>query len=303
MEKLTHQPSPFTNSVVLFLLLGAFILQGCAAAIIGVGAGAGALAYYNGKLTKTYKSEYHQTVRAAKNTLQELNIPITETTADELKTDIRALRKDGTPVTVEIIRLDRRHNEIAIRTGVVGVWDRQVSEQIHSYIDSRLGGTVVAYQKTGEEQGAQSATSTTKIKKTKEKKRITSSEKNASPDPPPADTQADSENVEKSVEEKRLKAAQIVVDSDFHIFFDVDSNALTPKSMQKLDRIYDIMSNDADTRLILNGYADSRGDPSYNQMVSELRANAVKNYLVGKSVDPARMTAVGHGSNTDRANN
>jgi OOP family OmpA-OmpF porin len=85
-------------------------------------------------------------------------------------------------------------------------------------------------------------------------------------------------------------------DSAFYIFFEKDSNALSPQSMQKLDQIYDIVSGNAAARLTLTGYTDSWGKPSYNQMVSELRANTVKSYLVGKGVDPSRMTAVGQGA-------
>ena len=88
----------------------------------------------------------------------------------------------------------------------------------------------------------------------------------------------------------------MLFDSAFFIFFEKDSNALSLESMQKLDRIYGIVSGNAAARLTLNGYTDSWGKPSYNQMVSELRANAVKSYLVGKGVDPSRMTAVGQGA-------
>jgi outer membrane protein OmpA-like peptidoglycan-associated protein len=31
-------------------------------------------------------------------------------------------------------------------------------------------------------------------------------------------------------------------------------------------------------------------------MISEIRANAVKSYLIAKGIAPARMTAFGHGS-------
>jgi hypothetical protein len=90
------------------MLLSVFVLHGCAVAFIGLGAGAGAVAYLNGKLTKTYESDYHETVRAGKTTLQKLKIPVTETVADELKTEIKAKRTDGTPVTIEVVRIDRR---------------------------------------------------------------------------------------------------------------------------------------------------------------------------------------------------
>ena len=38
-------------------------------------------------------------------------------------------------------------------------------------------------------------------------------------------------------------------------------------------------------------------------MISEIRANAVKSYLIGKGIPPSRMTAVGHGSKKFIASN
>lgn len=298
MKNATNQQRPSLKTAVLVLLLGVFVLQGCAVAIIGIGAGAGAVAYFNGKLTKTYESDYHETVRAGKATLQKLKIPITETVGDELKTQIRAKRTDGTPVTIEVVRIDQRFNEVSVRTGNVGVWDREVSEQIHGYIDARLGGAVVAYEKPPEGQGAQEAPAAAETEEIIEEDLAENSAPAPAPAaaPAPVQPEASPAPVSPNLEAKRLKAARMLVDSAFHIFFEKDSNALTPKSMEKLNRIYGIVSRNAAARLTLNGYSDSWGKPSYNQMVSELRANTVKSYLIGKGVDPSRMTAVGHGS-------
>jgi OOP family OmpA-OmpF porin len=38
-------------------------------------------------------------------------------------------------------------------------------------------------------------------------------------------------------------------------------------------------------------------------MISEIRANAVKSYLVGKGVEPSRIIAFGHGSQKSIASN
>ena len=65
------------NLIVLLSILSFFGVYGCAVAVIGIGAaGAGAFAYYNGKLGKTYESEYHDTVRGCSNTLEKLKIPV-----------------------------------------------------------------------------------------------------------------------------------------------------------------------------------------------------------------------------------
>jgi outer membrane protein OmpA-like peptidoglycan-associated protein len=98
------------------------------------------------------------------------------------------------------------------------------------------------------------------------------------------------------IEEMLLRNAKIFFDSDFYIFFEQNSNELTPKAMKKLDRIHEILTNNSAAKLTLNGYTDAIGTPSYNQLVSEIRANSVKSYLSGKGIKPSRMTAFGHGA-------
>ena len=105
------------------------------------------------------------------------------------------------------------------------------------------------------------------------------------------------------LEEKRLKAAQMLADSAFVIFFEQNSKAFSPKAVEKLGLIYKILANNSAAKLTLNGYTDSIGTPSYNQMVSKIRANAVKSYLSGKGIKPSRMIAFGHGAQKFIASN
>jgi len=105
------------------------------------------------------------------------------------------------------------------------------------------------------------------------------------------------------VEKVLLKNAQFFFDSDFYVFFKENSNELSPKAMEKLDRIYEILANNSAAKLTLNGYTDSIGAPSYNQMVSEIRAFSVKNYLAGKGIKPSQMMAFGHGAKKNIASN
>ena len=95
----------------------------------------------------------------------------------------------------------------------------------------------------------------------------------------------------------------MLLDSPFHIFFEQNSNELSPKSIEKLDRIYEILANNSAARLTLNGYSDNRGSSSYKQMVSEIRANSVKSYLSGKGIKLSRMVASGHGAQKFIASN
>ena len=48
-------------------------------------------------------------------------------------------------------------------------------------------------------------------------------------------------------------------------------------------------------RATVEGHCDERGTREYNLALGERRANAAKNYLVAKGVDPSRLTVVSYG--------
>jgi outer membrane protein OmpA-like peptidoglycan-associated protein len=104
-------------------------------------------------------------------------------------------------------------------------------------------------------------------------------------------------------EETRLKAAKMLAESYFYIVFEENSNELSPRAIEKLDRIFKIMTSNADARLTVNGYSDSSGDPDFNQIISEVRANSVKSYLSGRGIKPSRITVFGHGAKKFLASN
>ena len=100
----------------------------------------GGCAELQGKLVKTYQSQYNQAVQASTDALEDLEISILNENADDLKTDILARRGDGTPVVVEVKRVDRNFTQIAVSTGagVDRYLSQDVSEQIHEYIRKQL---------------------------------------------------------------------------------------------------------------------------------------------------------------------
>jgi outer membrane protein OmpA-like peptidoglycan-associated protein len=79
------------------------------------------------------------------------------------------------------------------------------------------------------------------------------------------------------------------------VFFDFNSYALKPGAYPELDRVANVLNQYPQTTIQIQGHTDATGSESYNQQLSEKRAEAVKNALVQRGVDPARMTAIGFG--------
>ena len=100
----------------------------------------GGCAELQGKSIKTYQLQYNAAVEASTDALEYLEMPILNEKTDELGTEILARRGDGTPVTVEVKRVDRNFTQVAVGTGtgVARYLDKNVSEQIHEFIRQQL---------------------------------------------------------------------------------------------------------------------------------------------------------------------
>ena len=107
-------------------------------------AGAGC-AELRGRSVRTYNSDYRVAVQASSDALQNLEIPVLQKVSDELKTEFVARRPNGTPVTVEVRRIDQNFTQVSVATGagVDRFLDREVSNQIHGFIRKKLGKITV----------------------------------------------------------------------------------------------------------------------------------------------------------------
>ncbi len=77
--------------------------------------------------------------------------------------------------------------------------------------------------------------------------------------------------------------------------FAFDSSALDAASQNTLIAAAVIIKQNANKRVIVEGWTDYIGTDAYNQTLSEKRAQAVKNFLVQQGVPASRLTAIGRG--------
>lgn len=80
-----------------------------------------------------------------------------------------------------------------------------------------------------------------------------------------------------------------------NLLFATNSANIDPTSLDDLDELVTIMSDDEDLRLSIEGHTDNRGNNEYNLELSRLRAEAVKQYLVNGGISVSRIKAVGYG--------
>lgn len=78
--------------------------------------------------------------------------------------------------------------------------------------------------------------------------------------------------------------------------FDFDHYSLKPAATVELDHIAERIRRSSELDSIrVTGYADRIGSANYNIALSQLRANAVRDYLVSRGIGARRITSVGKG--------
>ncbi len=89
----------------------------------------------------------------------------------------------------------------------------------------------------------------------------------------------------------------------FRGFFDTNKANLKPTANEKLDNYARYMTRNPTKNIKITGHTDATGTETYNQSLSEKRANAAKTYLTGKGIDGQRIKASGMGESVPIATN
>lgn len=94
----------------------------------------------------------------------------------------------------------------------------------------------------------------------------------------------------------RETATSTIVEMAADTLFAFDSADLSPRAQETLAKVAELIRSGGDGEIVVGGHTDSAGSDSYNEGLSRLRAEAVRDWLAAQNIAPAsrfRIDAAG----------
>ena len=79
------------------------------------------------------------------------------------------------------------------------------------------------------------------------------------------------------------------------VHFALDSSDLDSEAQGILTRQLAWLNKNPNVRVTIEGHCDERGTREYNLALGDRRANAAKNYLASRGINPARISTISYG--------
>ena len=118
------------------------------------------------------------------------------------------------------------------------------------------------------------------------------------PPEPPSASQPDGNNQDGNVSGVAVPGSR----ADFlqsvpadRVFFETDSYSLDGEDRATLDAQVSWLQRYPNVRVTIEGHADERGTREYNLALGDRRANAARDYLQSRGIDPSRMQTISYG--------
>jgi outer membrane protein OmpA-like peptidoglycan-associated protein/Tfp pilus assembly protein PilF len=92
-----------------------------------------------------------------------------------------------------------------------------------------------------------------------------------------------------------VTAQEIKIDLSADVLFDFDKADLKPAAEAQLNNLLTVVNSRPDANVAIEGHTDVRGDASYNQTLSQRRAESVSTWLSKHGVAAGRINATGAG--------
>jgi peptidoglycan-associated lipoprotein len=112
-----------------------------------------------------------------------------------------------------------------------------------------------------------------------------------------ADSIAAAERARREAEERAQAAAVARVREALSnvVYFDYDSNELTPDAQARLRTKAAILRANPGLQIRVDGHADERGSTEYNLALSQRRAETVRDFLAGYGIATSRISTIPYG--------
>lgn len=110
----------------------------------------------------------------------------------------------------------------------------------------------------------------------------------------------------KEVEQKQEAASAVAPEerTTINIEFDTNKANIKPKYKAEIKKVADIMKQNPDRKVVIEGYTDNIGGAEKNQILSQKRANSVRDYMIKNfGIEASRIKAVGYGVTKPIASN
>lgn len=80
-----------------------------------------------------------------------------------------------------------------------------------------------------------------------------------------------------------------------NIYYDLDKYNIRPDAAIALDKVVDFLKANPTLQIELGAHTDSRASDTYNQTLSQNRAESAVEYIISKGIERSRITAKGYG--------
>lgn len=111
--------------------------------------------------------------------------------------------------------------------------------------------------------------------------------------------------IEKTVPDAKVERVGegIVVEFSSNVLFGFDSSSLSSEAKINLNKLVKVLNAYPDTDIEIQGHTDSKGSVSYNQRLSESRAQEVSGYLINNGIARNRISTKGFGEKMPKYEN
>lgn len=105
----------------------------------------------------------------------------------------------------------------------------------------------------------------------------------------------------KELQAKKTSRGMVITLGD--VLFNTNKAELSSGGINNVKKLGDFLNKYPQRKVLIEGHTDSVGSDSYNQALSERRADAVKKALVDMGIDGERVATRGYGESSPLANN